>query len=155
MAVHVVSQNSLFVKKHQGRTFFLCLAPVQEKISLLEDHVVVGVVEGVATRHPHQAWVHDCLMGRPAQRLSRRFDAGQLPEGLSRWNGQRTVWTWTTTERLACQARTFESIKGSNEINSSIANVNFIDMFNWRNYLMKGEKLRSRKVKWHSKFGFV
>lgn len=38
--------------------------------SLLEDHVVVGVIEGVPSHHPHQARVHQSLMGRPTRRLS-------------------------------------------------------------------------------------
>lgn len=62
--------------------------------SLLEDHVVVGVVEGVTTHHPHQPRVHQSLMGRPTQRLSWRFDTWQHPEGLGGGNGQRAVWTW-------------------------------------------------------------
>lgn len=61
---------------------------------LLEDHVVVGVVEGVAPHHPHQPRVHHRLVGRPTQRLSRRLDARQLPEGLGGGDGQRAVWAW-------------------------------------------------------------
>lgn len=65
---------------------------------LLKDHVVVGVVERVASHHPHQPRVHQSLMGRPTQRLSWRFDARQHPEGLSGGNGQRAVWTWSREE---------------------------------------------------------
>lgn len=48
---------------------------------LLEHHVVVRVVEGVASHHPHQPRMHQGSVGGPAQGLSRRFDAGQHPEG--------------------------------------------------------------------------
>lgn len=65
---------------------------------LLEDHVVVGVVEGVSAHHPHQAGVHQGPMGRPAQRLSRRLDARQHPEGLGGGDGQRAVGTWGNIE---------------------------------------------------------
>ena len=61
--------------------------------SLLEDHVVVGVVEGVSAHHPHEPRVQQGLVGRPTQRLGGGFDAGQLPEGLSGGNGERAVRT--------------------------------------------------------------
>lgn len=56
------------------------------KRSLLEDHVVVGVVEGVTSHHPHQTGVYQSLVGRPTWRLSWWFDTGKHPESLSRGN---------------------------------------------------------------------
>lgn len=62
--------------------------------ALLEDHVVIGVVEGVTSHHPHQPRMHQSPVGRPAQRLSGWFDARQHPEGLGGGDGERAVWTW-------------------------------------------------------------
>lgn len=67
--------------------------------SLLEDHVVVGVVEGVTSHHPHQTRVHHSLVGRPTWRLSWWFDTGEHPESLSRGNRQRAVWAWDRQRR--------------------------------------------------------
>lgn len=56
------------------------------KYSLLEDHVVVGIVEGVTSHHPHQTRVHQSLVGCSTWRLSWWFDTREHPESLSRGN---------------------------------------------------------------------
>lgn len=61
---------------------------------LLEHHVVVGVVEGVASHYPHQPRMHHGSVGGPAQGLGWRLDAGQHPEGLRGGNGEGAVRTW-------------------------------------------------------------
>lgn len=65
-----------------------------DKCGLLEDHVVVGVVEGIASHHPHQSRMHQSSMGCPTQRLSWWLDAGKYPEGLSGGDSESAVWTW-------------------------------------------------------------
>lgn len=56
--------------------------------------MVVGVVEGVASYHPHQPRVDQGGVGGPAQRLSRWLDAGQHPEGLCGGNREGAVGSW-------------------------------------------------------------
>ena len=61
---------------------------------LLDDHVVVGVVEGVAPHHPHEAGVDQGLVRGAAQGLGGGLHAGHHPEGLGGRDGERAVWTW-------------------------------------------------------------
>ncbi|TNN29928.1 hypothetical protein EYF80_059921 [Liparis tanakae] len=60
--------------------------------------------------------VHQGLVGRPAQRLSRRLDARQHPEGLRGGNGQGAVWTWVEEREegltlLSLQTQSFSPVR--------------------------------------------